>query len=517
MVKKRQSMTARKPSIIEEHQSIKISLSDINDKLETLGYEDVFDSESDLEEDDSLRVIKHSVYKAVYLRDINDDNEIGDEEYFEDLFEVNEHGIYKRNVANDESILNIVNACFDTELIDEWNLKQVYMKSNKKYKLLRNDETLPIKTFNRIIIFYGLTECTYDFLPWIKAKDFNVLMKKNSLGIDFDRLEYDHILNKLKFKKDMKKGEFLKIGKTISVKRLEDVSLVEMGLRCGYCNDHLKLRNVSVKNKNHKTGEAVFVSDNKANDENTIKCEDCTFAYCDQSCKDKDQQLHKELYHPSLKYKPNKVIDGKKFKTLMNFLLAKNMETVYTLLTSQNKLANFPIFEINYANVSILHENNHDDLLQAYELYKSVFHPMLEAYDYNTFLMELGSRYLLNVVVDLKNHNPSINDDHLISPMLIFLQHSTTEDNVELNMKENKLILKENVKKGDVVKFNWQHSVKRHFSNQETQCGEYTLMKTHLGINVEIIKEKQIEFIESRRRKSSVRFLDKVTAFNITS
>lgn len=514
MVKKRQSVNTRKPSIIEEHQSIKISIRDINDKFEVLSYEDVFDSESDIEEDDNYKISKHPLYKTIFLREATDDEETTDEDYFDELFEVNEHGIYKRNSENDEDIVNMIKSSYDTELIDESNIIQVFLKSSKKYKILKGDEQLPIKTFNRIIILYGLTECTYDFLPWIKCKYFDDLMTKNDLGIDFDRLEYDNSLNKLKFKKDMKKGEFLRIGKTINVKRLEDISLVEMGLRCAYCNEHLKLRNVSVKNKDTKIKETAFVSNAKKTNEDLIKCKECTFCYCDNTCKEKDQLLHKELYHPSLKYKPNKAIDGKKFKTLLNFLLAKNMETVYTLLTSETKLESFPIFELNFANVFAFHENNYDDLLQAYDLYKSVFHPLSETYSFAIFLNELGSRYLLNVVVDLKNHNPTINDDHLLSPMLIFLQHASEGDNVELNMKENKLILNKDVKKGEVVKFNWYHSIKRHFSNLETQCSEYTLMKTHLGINVKT-KQKEQVFLESRRRKSSVRFLDKVTAFNI--
>lgn len=501
MVKKRQSLNTRKPSIIEEHQNIKISIKQLNDKFESLDYEDVFESESDLEIDDNYMVSTCDEYNTIYLKERDDDLCI------ESLFETNEHGIYKRNFEKDQQIIKIIQSCHD-DLITQSSILQVYLKTNKKMHSTFGEQ-LSLKTFNRIIIFYGLTRSSYEFLPWVKSKDFDTLMTKNNLGIDFNRLEFDYSTNKLKFKRDMTKGEFLTLGKTVNVRRLEDISLMEMGLRCGYCNKNLKLRNVSSK---VKSALKEFKSAGSIKEDEMIMCEECSFCYCDDVCKNKDKAIHKELYHPSLKYKPNKTLDGKKFKTLLNFLLSKNMETVYTLLTSKAELLTFPTFEVNYANVAILHENNHDDLSKAYELYKSVFYPLCAEYTYNRFLMELGARYLLNVVVDLKTHNPSLNDDHLLSPMLIFLEHTSSDDNVELNMKENKLVLKQNVEKGETVKFNLYKSIKRHFSNEETQCSEYTLMKSHLGINIKDNDPLKVHF---NRRKSSVRFLDKVTAFNI--
>lgn len=500
MVKKRQSVSTRKPSIIEEHQNIKISIKQLNDKFETLDYEDVFESESDLEIDDHYVVSTCDLYNTIFLKEKDDD-------LFEGLFETNEYGIYKRSFEKDQQIIKTILSCHD-DIITASNIIQVYLKANKKM-LTTCNEQLPLKTFNRIIIFYGLTRSSYEFLPWEKCADFDALMKKNDLGLDFDRLEFDFSINKLIFKKDMTRGEFLTLGQTVNVRRLEDISLMEMGLRCGHCNSHLKLRNVSLKVKGtHKE----FKSAENTKEDEMIKCDECAVCYCDALCKEKDTAIHKELYHPSLKYKPNKTLDGKKFKTLLNFLLSKNMETVYTLLTSKTELLNYPVFEVNYANVAILHENNHEDLFKAFELYKNVFYPLCDEYTYQRFLMELGARYLLNVVVDLKNHNPTLNDDHLLSPMLIFLEHTSTDANVELNMKENKLVLKQSVKKGETVKFNLYKSIQRHFSNVETQCSEYTLMKSHLGIN---IKDNDNVIRANNRRKSSVRFLDKVTAFNI--
>ncbi|CAI8500347.1 unnamed protein product [Hanseniaspora opuntiae] len=500
MVKKRQSVSARKPSIIEEHQNIKISIKQLNDKFEALDYEDVFESESDLEVDDNYSISTCDQYNTIFLKEKDDELTI------EELFETNEYGIYKRNFDKDQQIIKVIQSCHD-DIITQSNIIQVYLKASKKM-LTTVNEPLPLKTFNRIIIFYGLTRSSYEFLPWEKCADFDDLMTKNNLGLDFDRLEFDSSKNKLMFKKDMTKGEFLTLGKTVNVRRLEDISLMEMGLRCGHCNSHLKLRNVSLKvkgtNKEFKGSEETNLE--------MVKCVECAVCYCDEHCREKDKATHKELYHPSLKYKPNKPLDGKKFKTLLNFLLSRNMETVYTLLTSKTELLSYPVFEVNYANVAILHENNHDDLFKAFELYKNVFYPLCDEYTYTKFLMELGARYLLNVVVDLKNHNPTLNDDHLLSPMLMFLEHTSSDDNVELNMKENKLVLKQSVKKGEAVKFNLYKSIQRHFSNVETQCSEYTLMKSHLGIN---IKDNDTVKFHNSRRKSSVRFLDKVTAFNI--
>lgn len=501
MVKKRQSVGARKPSIIEEHQNIKVSIKQLNDAFEALDYEDVFESESDLETDDQYVVSKCDEYNTVFLKERDDDVHIAG------LFETNEFGIYKRNFARDHQIIKIIQSCHEG-MITQSNITQVYLRANKKMVSTLN-EHLPLKTFNRIIIFYGLTRSLLVFLPWEKCADFDTLMAWNSLGIDFDRLEFDHSRNKLVFKKDMAKGAFLTLGKTVNVRRLEDISLMEMGLRCGHCNNQLRLRNVSSKVKSiHK--EFKGVEETKGHD--MIKCEACAVCYCNALCKEKDKTQHKELYHPSLKYKPNRALDGKKYKTLLNFLLSKNMETVYTLVTSKTELSSYPVFEVNYANVAILHENNHDDLLRAFELYKNVFYPLCDEYTYKRFLMELGARYLLNIVVDLKNHNPTLNDDHLLSPMLMFLEHTSTDDNVELNMGENKLVLKQSVKKGESVKFNMYRTIQRHFSSVETQCSEYTLMKSHLGIN---IKDNTANVHASSRRKSSVRFLDKVTAFNI--
>lgn len=118
MVKKRQSASARKPSIIEEHQNIKISIKQLNDKFEALDYEDVFESESDLEVDDNYSISTCDQYNTIFLKEKDDELTI------EELFETNEYGIYKRNFDKDQQIIKVIQSCHD-DIITQSNIIQV--------------------------------------------------------------------------------------------------------------------------------------------------------------------------------------------------------------------------------------------------------------------------------------------------------------------------------------------------------------------------------------------------------
>ncbi|XBW37016.1 hypothetical protein QEN19_002596 [Hanseniaspora menglaensis] len=476
-------------SILEEHEHIKISIKNINDYKSTYLDTAVIFSDSDGDDDE---------YDSI--TDICD----SDEEYtFDDAdvfnwFKTNEFEIYKRTLKNEADIVKTLKASMtsnDTIILNKQNQSKYYKILSKKYDLLS------YKDFVKIIILYGLYPTEFATInlkkPILADCNYSDLISR-VFKLNENEFEIDLVNWNLKAKRSFKAGTTVFLDRRIPVKTLQDISLIKMALKCENCDVPLQPKNVSLK---AKLAELPKKEGNKQLTQNvieTFKCDQCNISFCSLECYKEKIKLHKDLHHPSLKYKPNIKIDGKKYLSLENKLLNNNLEDVFTLMDLQGADLPSPKFNILNApyqqpDFEVLYQN-------VFELFKDVFteYPL----NYTDFLEEVGKHHYLNLFKD-----PETN---FICPLSSVLTHSCEDSNVKIY--NNVLHFVTDVFKGNIIKLDfYEHCTK----NISSDIGRYAFLKNNFGIHCNCKKCLQNEYLLNRRRKSSVRFVDKVTAFNL--
>ncbi|OBA25032.1 hypothetical protein HANVADRAFT_54165 [Hanseniaspora valbyensis NRRL Y-1626] len=494
-------------SILEEHEHIRISFKQIND------YDPKYLDDNALISDTDGEDLFDSGHNSTDLSDFLEEHGLEEEELDHEtlasLFKFDQLGVLKRSLANESDIVKTLKTLMHHNselLLNDQNKITFYKLLTKKYT------NLTYKDFNKIIIFYGLYPSTFA----------SIQLELPTTTINGDQLSSDSLLEmfqisnkdfeidldkwELKAKKNFEKGFTIPMGKQIAVKTLQDISLVKMALKCETCDKPLQPKNVSIKNM---MSELPIEPEEKTKKKPTLnisehfKCDQCSISFCSKECMGAKIQLHKNLHHPSLKYKPNVKIDGKKYHSLEMKILNNDLEDVFILLDLLN--VDIPSPKFNICNLPVQKNNSNNNSCE--DLYKEIFTLFKNVFteyslEFDEFLKDVGKCHYLNLFKS--------SESDTIYPITSILKHDCDLANVEIHNGVFYFI--HPVLKGDIIKLDFYKHCTRNISSD---IGRYTFLKSNFGINCKCDKCLKNGFLLNKRRKSSVRFVEKVTTFNL--
>lgn len=475
-------------SILEEHENIRISIKNINDYDATYLDNDALFSDSEGED------VFESSNSNTDLSDFLEEEEEMCQEPLSEQFKMDEMGVFKRRLSNETEIgKTLKNLMFhnrDLILSDE-NKHKYYKLLSKKYA------NLTVEEYHKMIIFQGFYPSLFASIQLEKPspseyKSDSLLSIFNISSKDFDM---DTGNWELKAQRAFKMGSSLPLGKKFAVKSLQDISLIKMALKCENCDKNLQPKNVSLKAKTSEFSKESKLTKNVTEE---FKCDLCNISFCSQKCMNDKIKLHKELCHPSLKYKPHLKIDGKKYRSLELLLLNNKLEDVFVLLELQ--ASDVPCPKFNILNLPYQKSDSAILYSETYELFKDVF--TQSSLEFDDFLKEVGKCHFLNLFKDAESDS--------IYPIISLLKHSCQAPNAEIH--NGMLYFVDDIAKGDTIKLDFYKHCTRNISSD---IGRYIFLKSNFGIHCECDECLRKNVVKDKRRKSSVRFVEKVVAINL--